>query len=457
MGVSAVLAQRTTGMGRTERLVLFFAVLAVAALEKPAPRFVYDPYIYWHGSAAFVSLGDVAGVAELATHGVLTPLVYTPAALMSLLLPGDPAGHLVVAQNAATLAAVAVWVVPLLVGRLVPHRRWHVWASCVAVLLLLRGFVPYPLMDVGAAALALLGLACLLGEGRRQTFLAALAWGIAANLRPAYIVPAVVVLMVWFALRRRSAGALTLGLATAALPQLMYNVMTGQSWVPWPAAMSVIGSIQARYSNYVVRYDTILVSDSSDPRLFFCSPGMASVALEHHPLSGMGGAAWFLLSHPAEGIAFGLQKVAASLQWSEATPYFDPTAGISVLTLFVMAVASLGACCLGVLLTARSGQLRFGAVLLSAWALATSGLLVLSTPESRFAVPLVLALLSAGIAGVDRLRFDGASDRSKTLTLLSATAALAGLTFWAGSVAVSYAAPRGDVNAQICSTTTANG
>ena len=123
--------------------------------------------------------------------------------------------------------------------------------------LLLSRFVPYPLMDV-PAVLCLAIAVLLLCERRWWTALAGGALLAAAvNLRPAYLLPVVLMLVVVLATRWQRTPFVALGGAAALAVQAVYGRARVGVTSLWPPDTETVTAIQLNYAAYGVRYDTI--------------------------------------------------------------------------------------------------------------------------------------------------------------------------------------------------------
>jgi hypothetical protein len=380
------------------------AVLAAVMLFRPsAPLFVYDAAVYWAGTRAVLDGGDVFEQGRLGLRGVLTSMLYLPAAAVTKMGGESWAGPAVLVENAVLIALIGVVLVPQLVGLWRPVTPLVVAASAVGTGILTAGFAPFPLTDLWGAALLLSAVVAL---GRRSPAWlagAGLAAGAAVNIRPALLLPLAVVGVAVVVARRWSALWCALGAAVALAPQFLLNRSRGTTWVPWPETTAELTRLQASYAAYVVRYDTVVGDAAVDPRRFFCSPAMAD-ALDGSAPSSTGELAGSFLAHLPQAVVLAAQKIAAALHWPLSTPYTSPAPVVNGLfALLVTAVTVVGAAVLLHRALTRRRDLGLGQVtLVLAW-LGCAANLVTSATESRFALPLVLA----GVAGCVVLVADG--------------------------------------------------
>lgn len=443
---------------RTRRVSPLLAVRAVAGvlavlavcLQPPALAFSYDAGHYWGGATALVGGGSVFESGLLAVRGVLTSFLYLPAAGVTRLLGEAAAGPAVLVENALLMAAIGVLLLPALVGVWRPVTPVVIWVCAAAAVLLLRGFAPFPLTDLWAAGLLLGAVVALDGRGAVRLLAAGVLAGLAFHVRPAVLIPLAALVVAVLAARRWSGLWFVAGAALALLPQFALNRWRGTSWLPWPEATAALTQVQASYASFVVRYDTDMSGQVSDPRLFFCSPRMAH-ALDGTAPDSTGGLALAFLSHPLEALVLSAQKVGAALHWPLSTPYFVPAPGSDGLfALLVTVVAVVGAMGL-VRATFRHGWRAMSlpqAAALIAWA---GSVLTLATSatETRFALPLLLV----GIAGCALLSAEGSGVRSSTAgrVWLAATTVTVAVVFGTGVWGLQHPV-EGDVTVTRCAT-----
>ncbi|MBN9632904.1 MAG: hypothetical protein J0I18_20245 [Actinobacteria bacterium] len=427
--------------------VVLFVVLLVRGV---ASRFVFDAAMYWNGAIAIGQGGDAVTQGGLQLRGVFSSLIYLPSALASGVI-GERTAHVVVlAENAALVTLLAVVIVPLLARRIVPVGPWHVWVSAVLVGVAFFGFVPYTLMDVWA--LTALASGVLLLGGRRWWVLALGGFlvVVAVNLRPAYLVPAVLIGLVSVVFFWRRVHWIALGAIVGALPQVILNRAVYKVWALTPGDTFRISEIQNQYASFVVRYDTVAYIQASDPRQFYCSPQMAAIVAQHPPATSLDLVKVFV-KNLGSSVVFALEKVGAALSWSPQTPYaapppFEPT----VVGAVVIIVASLGFVILAVE-TFRRGfrSLNATAVLLLAAWIGTVGTLVMSAPETRFASTLVVVGVIGCLVGLSRLRRASFRRPAPWVVLGVALAIAVGLQVLA-VVGLAHPATPGDVTAASC-------
>lgn len=435
---------------RTSVIAAAILSFAIALAHGPAEKFVYDAAQYWAGAQALATGGNVFKAGGLGMRGALSAVVYLPATAVRLLTGASPYA-VVLVQNALLVAWLGTMLIPRIAGLLVTTSKRHVWISAILSALLLAGFAPYPLLDLWAVALMLAGALLLLG--RKSPWLLAcggLVIAVAINLRPAYIVPAALAGIVWMTFFWRKAHWPALGAAIAFAPQVITNMVVMGSWKPWPTLTSKIAAIQAQYAGYTIRYDTIAYVESPSPRQFFCSPELASTAGAQFP-KGTGELVVFFANSFPESLSFMAQKVAASLSWSLATPYeAPPSGGIGLMAIAVATVSSVGFLALIWHFFRRQAGSRGPVipVLLAVW-LGSVATLVFATPETRFALPILLIGLIGCAVATSRVT----SRLPMTVVAVAwgeGVAVLVVLLLWLGTAGLSHPAPPGDVTAAIC-------
>ena len=415
------------------------AVLATAVILQPAATvFQFDAAGYWGGAWGLFQNWSVFGGEVFAIRGVLTAVLYAPAAAVTILFGDSLAGIAVLAENALLLAVMGVVLIPALVGLWRPVTARVVVVSAVGAGILFGGFAPFPLTDLWAASLLVVTVVALGRRGAPWLAVAGLAAGAAFNLRPATLVPLIAVGAAVLVARRLSALWFGVGVAVALVPQVLLNVWRGSGWVPWPEMTGWLTRLQSSYASYVVRYDTVSgipVGSGAIERRFYCSPAMAR-AVEGDLPSSPGELAGTFLAHLPQSLVFSVQKVGAALHWPLATPYAAPAPGVNALfALLVTAVAVVGAS-MFLRRTVRVGRevslAQVAAVIAWACSIAT---LVTATTETRFALTAVLF----GIAGCALLAADGLRLSGTGRVWLIATVVAVAAIFGAGHLGLAHA------------------
>jgi len=354
----------------------------------------------------------------------------------------------------------SIVLLPWVLRAWVPVTPLMVCACGALTWLTVRRFAPYPLVDLWAAALMLAALVAL----QRRTAIGLMGAGVLAgaafNVRPAYLLPLLLVLGVVLLSRRLAGLWFAAGTVVALVPQFLVNLGRGGSWTPWPPDMLWLTQTQASLASFVVRYDTILLTEG-DPRQVFCSPSMAT-AVGDHPPGSTGELAVFYLQNLPQSIVFVAEKVAAVLHWPLSGPYAAPTgAGDLMFALLVTVVTVVGAVSLArahtqaqtLAQTLAQTTRGFRPAPVAAWAAGAVWLgslitIITASPETRFAVPLVLL----GVAGCAALVGGRPSRRWNRRWIAGAGMAVA-VVFAIGLLGLSHPAAPGSASPFICSAT----
>lgn len=425
--------------GPTQSVIAGLLVFVGTLTQSPA-RFAFDAATYWAGSVTLAQGSDPYLDGALTLRGVLTPVLYLPAALATRVLGQSAESSAVLVENSLLVAAVGAFLLPWLLRAWLPATPLMVWACAGLTGLLVGPFAPYPLVDLWAAALMLAGLAALQRDTAAGLMGAGLLAGVAFNVRPAYLLPMLLALAVVL-FRRRLAGLwFAAGMVIALMPQSILNLTRGAGWKPWPADLFGLTQLQAYNASFVVRYDTVL--SAGDPRQFFCNPHMAQAVGDHPPASTGELAATYLHALP-QSVVFLAEKAAASLHWPFAVPYFAPTgAGDEVFAFLVTLATVLGAVSL-VGLTRRSGSRSAPVAVWATAAVWWGSLLTIVTPspETRFALPLVLL----GVAGCAALVRGSLSRRWVVVAVIAAS-----VVFAVGTLGLSHPAAPGQASPSVC-------
>ena len=388
-------------------------VLAVAVLlRRPADRFIYDADGYFSGAAALVSGGNVFEEGGLDLRGVLTAFLYAPAALVARLGGDQLAGAAVLAQNAVLIAVLGAVLLPRLVGTWRSVTPVVVVVCAVGTGLTTAGFAPFPLSDLAAAALLVTVLVAIDQGSPRWLVVAGLAAGAAVNIRPATLLPLVVVGLAVLVARRGAAAWAALGGAVALLPQFVLNQRHGSpGWLPVPEQTGWLTQLQAHYASHLVRYDTVVgAGPDVRPTLYWCSPDMAQSLGGSLPTSPAGLVGTYLDNLPGS-LVFAAQKIGAALHWPLSTPYLTPAPVLDgAFAVLVTSVSVVGAAVLLRRTLAAGRGVSLGQVAgVLAWKMVVVGLATTAT-ETRFALPVLLL----GVAGCALLAGDGLRGRRWT-------------------------------------------
>lgn len=415
----------------------------------------FDALYYW------IAAGKVIGTADLPpgfleVRGALGAPIYVPAALLAEVLGTGGALTAVLVQNSLLVALVAAFLLPRLAGR--PRDPWTAWGGAALVLVVLSPFAPYALVDLYPAVALLLAL--LLLRSRRPASLATVGVLLAftVGVRPSYLVPVLLLAAVLASHRVRALLPVGGGVALGLLPQSFVNLHLHGTALPWPVDSAGLVRLQAAYASYVVRYDT--VPSAPRPQLFHCSPAMAE-RVPSPPPEGLLELARHLLVNLPDSFVFALQKIAAAFLWGWSTPY--TAADEPVVTALGVTVALVSGLGVAYLVRPVFGRHPAGAggaggdaatQRTRAWAWAAIAVgsmltLVSSTPEARFALPVVLVGVvgcTTAIAGRAPLRapFWG------RVPWWVPGLALGAFVVAVGSTGMVNPAPPGDVTPEIC-------
>ena len=217
----------------------------------------------------------------------------------------------------------APWVVPALLRRVVTIGPAHVGLSTAITGLALSGFAPYPVMDLPAVVCVAVGVLLLCEVRWWSWILGGGCLAAAVNLRPAYVLPAVLILAVVAIVRWPPAPLGVVGAAAITGVQAMYGHVRADVWSASPPLADLVRTVQYQYGAYGVRYDTIPFTNG-DPRLWHCSPGMAD-AMRGQPMpTSASGLLGVMVDNLPTSAGLAMDKFTASLHWSTATPYSHP-------------------------------------------------------------------------------------------------------------------------------------
>lgn len=397
---------------RASTLLASIMIVASCVIVPHGRPFVFDAGTYW-GSARQLLHLDMH-MTNLHLRGVFTAVMYLPAVVAAQILKSVPPAIFVELQNGLLLVLLCVGVIPRLIGAWARPTAMTTWTASILGSLLLSRFSPYPLTDLWGGTLILLAVVMLARGNRLAGFVAGLAGSSAFNVRPAYLACLVLLTAGIFIVRGRSGIFFLLGGFAGLLPQVLVNLVMDGRWYPWPKEMSSIAGLQAGYGAYVVRYDTVAYAPAPDPRLFHCSPDMAALVGPSPPAS-VPELLRFFGSHLPEAAVFLGQKMAAAFYWPAATPYFGPARKSDVLvaaSVIFVTTCGVGALLRRLPLRSVPGDRIVGLGVLSVL-LGSMTTLLTSTPETRFALP----VLVLGITGCALVTTEWARDRRLPLSV----------------------------------------
>lgn len=427
--------------------VLFF----VLTLGNTARGFVYDASHYWSGAYSILLGTNPIDSGWLQVRGLLSSVVYLPAVFITNLFGQAFAGYAVMFENALIIAVLGALIVPSFLAHFKVFGRKYVWISSLITGVCFFGFVPYPLMDIWAVTLFLAGILCLLNGSKTSTVLAGVALGIAINIRPAYLIPVIAVVVVWSIWSLRRFLFFSIGFLVGIAPQFLFNISNGLGFTAWPRDSFSIAATQSTFAAFIVRYDTVPFDLERGAAQFFCSPQMSERVLGDTPTTTLGVLGTFV-SYLPESIKFIAQKWSSLFFWSTDTPYLAASMQrINVLGLFVIFIIACGIVGHAFFLLKRKPFLeKKNEILLLTATLSVLATLALSTPEARFSLPLVVIgiigflLLLKAISNYEQI------PRRVQIISFSSVAILCLVIFTAGYTGLQYPAPPGLVSPEIC-------
>lgn len=440
--------QRESTVDRARGIAAIAMVLATIFQSPKA--FLYDASVYWASSVDVASGVDPYDDGLLRLRGAWTAVLYVPAAVVERLSGANSSGFAVLLENALIIACLGAVLIPQLVRVWRPVTPPIVYASAAATWLVLARFAPYPLSDVVAAAFFLGAVVLLTYRSDVTLAVAGLLAGIGLNVRPAYLLPAIAIAGAVAVYRRRNGLWFLVGAAAALVPQTITNVDHGASWTPWPPGTSGLTALQSAYAAFVVRYDTAAYGPATAPQLFFCNPRAARDLGAGSMPGSPSELVSFYAHHPLDAALLISEKVGASLHWPISVPYYSP-AGIAnpLFALLVTAIAVAGASALAVLLwIGRPTLPQVAIVVLWVGSLAT---IATSTPETRFALPLVVLGIVGCAAMLAGNRQSWGVGRGAWTLPIAVVATV--LVFSIGQIGLRHPASPGDVTPQVCSRT----
>lgn len=396
-------------------LALYAAYLPLSGYQPGDVRF--DAAQYWELSLRFTQHGSFSVLAfDEPVRGYLGPLLLMPARLLchftgwSMLAGAQMLG----AGWAALLFGLAIpqlWAQAT--GRALSGGRWLVLVALGFVFW--RDYFNFPLSDMPALTLLLLGLVALGRPGWGWMALAGLLLGAAINIRPVYLASAPGWLWLLATPRTQQiwpqrGAALAAGLALVLLPQLLINLRHFQQ--PTPLVLAHLPGAPPLYLKQLgwgtafQRYETSLIPEIPRSLVYADSAGQQALAGEpSRHFGSYGHYLHFVLRQPLPTAGRYLRHLFNGLDIWFSTPYpkqLHPL-GQSVLRLLNYTLLGLS---IGLLLAALVSIRRHreyptqssqaAPVLL---ALVLPCLVVLPTlMECRFLLPLHLLLLTV-VAG----------------------------------------------------------
>jgi len=336
---------------------LVFAVYAAHLFMSGYDRFYYDASLYWQLGQSFVSNGHFSLVAYSDQyHGYSAPLLYHVVQVVGSAL-GLGSVTTVKLFGSLLAATLGVVVLPRLARQLFPNASLdvgRVLALNGLIFLFWRGYFNFPLSDFPALLIATAGLLALL-RGRPGGYLAAgLAFGLAANMRPAYqpaliACVAVAALVPWrpwnWRLRGAAAGLVLAGAFVAILPQMLINHHQFDKWGPSLPGAKVIALQQLSDGLIAQKYETYVgpASEYPQPQVFHFDPatrhvleqeGLPTTTIvfgQYDVIGSYGQYLGIVARHPVELAASYVRHVFNGLDVRYPTPYVRDLGDTSIL------------------------------------------------------------------------------------------------------------------------------
>jgi hypothetical protein len=274
--------------------------------------------------------------------------------------------------GALLVATLGVIVVPRLARQLFPAASigpGRIVALNALIFLYWRDHLDFPLSDFPSLLVATVGLLGLLSATVPGYVVAGLGFGLAANIRPAYLPVALAAVGLAAALplsarswhRRCLSAALVVGSAlVASAPQMLINHHQRGSWSPLISKGHEISLVQLWDGMRAQKYETYVGPRAAypDPGVYYLDPATTHVLAQEHlsPVrrSGLydefpsyGRYVRMVLHHPAEIAAAYVRRVFNGLDVRYPTPYIrdlgDTSIALSLLqyTLMFIALARL--------------------------------------------------------------------------------------------------------------------
>jgi hypothetical protein len=369
--------------------------------------FYYDAAVYWQQGKSFDSSGHFS-LFDYSDSGGYPRGYSFPLLNYVIRLVGSHLGAgsvtTVKVFGALLAATLGVVLLPRLARVLFPGARVGLGRVLLLnglIFLYWRDHFDFPLSDFPALVAAIVGLLGLLRATTAGYLVAGLGLGLAANARPAYLLPLVLTFAIaafvpvrgWDARQRGAAVGLVLaGVFLAFLPQALINQHQGRGWSPLVHGQRDISLLQLSDGMYAQKYETFVGAGSEypTPKVYYFDPATQHVLQADHrsaTITSYSDYAGIIVHHPAAMAAGYLRRLFNGLDVRYSTPYIKDLGDTSiVLSLIQYTLLFLAICTLLV----PAARRRLGRV---SW----TGLAVLVSPclaaipgavEPRFFLPL---------------------------------------------------------------------
>jgi hypothetical protein len=338
-------------------------------------RFYYDAAEYWRLADRFDHNGHFSLVAyDSPWRGYSMPLL---SHVLQVLSSAGGLGAVTIVKifGALLAATLGVVVVPRLARRLFPAAAigpGRVLALNAIIFLYWRDHFNFPLSDFPALLVFMIGVLGLLRGTTHAYLVCGLCFGLAANMRPAYLLAAIAAVLVagllplrqWDWRRRGAAATLVLaGALVASLPQMAINHHQSGTWSPFIPKAREITLLQLWQGMRAQKYETYVGSGAGYPQpdVFYLDPATRHVLEREHtsPVTHFYGGSTYLefpsygkyvemvLGHPPEMAAAYGRRLFNGLDVQYPTPYVrdldDRSIVVSLFqyTLMFLAIARL--------------------------------------------------------------------------------------------------------------------
>ncbi len=395
---------------KTTQIAAFSVIFLFLIARSPIWEMKWDANGYISSSLFWVN-GGIFDPEQLYIRGILTSIVYwLPSFVgMKFLEPsvfGTYIFVLVLIQNSLLISWMSTYLLPQIVKLFAPIGKLTIWATAVPSAYVMYGFAPYSLMDIWAVAAMALGLVLILRQRIAFVFTAGVAFGVAFNLRPSYLVTIALMGVGFVIIKKQRSFFLACGLLIAQLPQIVYNQVYYGSWSIIPKGLTKIGGLNQVLDGASIRYDTVGYSQFTVGGISFCDLNMYKLVKSNNPQSKYELLELFL-RNPISSIIFQIKKLAGAFWWPVDAPYYDHNPvvntvfGAVILLLTTMGIGAL------VYLISKSETLNLlGKTIICAIFFGFLINLVLYHSETRYGL-LVIILAICGLAALMTLISNG--------------------------------------------------